>query len=325
MSVDFDKSDPTFVRSVLAASDDCIKVLGLDGSLTFMSEGGMRVMEVSDFNAIRGCPWPDFWQGAEHETARAAVAAAREGRSAQFIGIASTMKGNPRWWDVRVTPILDADGRPNSILSVSRDITELKLAEQRNKLLAQEMSHRTKNTLAMVQAIVTQTLKPGETIEGARETLVERLSALGRAHDILTQSSWTTASLTKIVEGVLDAHGDRARFRLAGPEIELASAQALLIALAVNELAVNATKYGALSTGQGHVDIAWAGSDGDAFSFTWAERGGPVVAAPGRSGFGSSMLRRAVASGFGGEATLDFAPDGLVFALTGHRAAVADA
>ncbi len=125
-----EQADAEFVRSVLAASDDCIKVLDLDGNLTFMSEGGQRVMEVGDFNAIRGCPWPDFWHGEGQDEAKAAVAAARAGGTGNFQGPADTMAGNPRWWDVRVTPISGPDGKPDKLLSVSRDITPIKLGEQ---------------------------------------------------------------------------------------------------------------------------------------------------------------------------------------------------
>lgn len=119
-----------FLTSVLSSSTDCIKVLDLDGKLTFMSEGGKRVMEVSDFNAISGCPWPDFWAGSGHAEAISAVRGAREGRSASFVGRASTMKGTPKWWHVAVSPIPGPDGRPHRILSVSRDITALRDSEE---------------------------------------------------------------------------------------------------------------------------------------------------------------------------------------------------
>ena len=124
------QADAAFLRSVLAASEDCIKVLDLDGNLLFMSEGGQRVMEVSDFNAIQGCPWPDFWHGEGQDEARAAVARARAGGSGHFQAVADTMAGNRRWWDVRVTPIVGADGKPDKLLSVSRDITAIKRGEQ---------------------------------------------------------------------------------------------------------------------------------------------------------------------------------------------------
>lgn len=119
-----------FTGSVLASSTDCIKVLDLDGRLTFMTDGGQKVMEVSDFNAIAGCPWPDFWQGAGNVEAVAALDAARRGEARSFVGKADTMAGTTKWWHVAVSPILGADGRPDRILSVSRDVTDLRASEE---------------------------------------------------------------------------------------------------------------------------------------------------------------------------------------------------
>ncbi len=124
------RADAEFLRSVLAASGDCIKVLDLDAKLTFMSERGMRLLEVSDFNAIRGCAWADFWLGELHTQATAAVAAARAGGLGHFVGQSDTMMGTPKWWDVQVTPILGADGKPDKLLCVSRDISQANRTDQ---------------------------------------------------------------------------------------------------------------------------------------------------------------------------------------------------
>lgn len=124
------QADAEFLRGILASSGDCIKVLDLDGNITFMSEGGQRVMEVSDFNAIRGCPWPGFWTGPGQISAEAAVEAAKAGKVGHFQGPAETMAGTPRWWDVQVTPILGPNGGVEKLLSISRDITETKTAEK---------------------------------------------------------------------------------------------------------------------------------------------------------------------------------------------------
>ncbi len=123
------RADAEFMRGVLASSSDCIKVLDLDGNLTFMSEGGQRVMEVADFNAIRGCPWPDFWQGPGRGKAASALAAAKAGGVGRFQGPADTVAGTPRHWDVQVTAIMGADGKPERLLSISRDITATWQAE----------------------------------------------------------------------------------------------------------------------------------------------------------------------------------------------------
>ena len=139
--------DAEFLRSVLASSKDCIKVLDLDANLLFMNAGGLRVFEVSDFNAIEGCPWLGFWQGQSHIDATAAVEAAKAGGSGHFQGILDTMAGTPKWWDVQITPILGADGKPEKLLCVSRDISGLKQAElalrNLNETLEERVAERT--------------------------------------------------------------------------------------------------------------------------------------------------------------------------------------
>lgn len=119
-----------FLSGVLDSSTDCIKVLDLEGCITFMSEGGRRVMEISDVNSIAGRSWSEFWQDAYQPEALAAVEAARQGQSYSFIGKADTNRGTPKWWHVAVSPITSPEGHPTRILSVSRDITELRASEE---------------------------------------------------------------------------------------------------------------------------------------------------------------------------------------------------
>jgi two-component sensor histidine kinase len=306
-----------FTRGVLAASNDCIKVLDLDAKLTFMSEGGKRVMEVSDFNAVAGCPWPSFWEGAGNVAAKEAVASARAGVAAGFQGYADTMKGNRRYWDVQVSPIMGADGKPERILSISRDITDLKAAEEARAVLAQELAHRMKNSLAMVQAIVTQTLRQARSMEEGRTAVSQRLAALGRAQDILTRSNFTEAYIHDVIAAAIDPHRvGEDRIAWSGPPLTLTSQQALGLSLATHELATNAAKYGALSNEKGCVAMTWRVEDG-VFAFEWIETGGPPVTPPSGRGFGSKLIERIVASYFEGEGRLDFDPAGIRFRLTG--------
>jgi PAS domain-containing protein len=119
-----------FNRRVLDSSDDCIKVLSLDARLESMSSGGICVMEPDDFSLVRGAYWPDFWEGEGREAALTAIEEARQGRTGRFRGPASTAKGKPNYWDVVVTAIFGADGRPEKLLSISRDITDQRRAEE---------------------------------------------------------------------------------------------------------------------------------------------------------------------------------------------------
>ncbi len=121
--------DATF-RALLASSGDCIKLLDLDGRLIYMNDSGRRIMEVDDFDALRGRPWHDFWRGTGNQLARDAVEAARGGETAEYFGAADTAKGNPRYWHVKVRPVVSRDGTVTHILSVSRDISISKRAAE---------------------------------------------------------------------------------------------------------------------------------------------------------------------------------------------------
>ena len=124
------RTDREFLQSVLASSDDCISVLDLDANLIFMSEGGQRIMEVGDFDTVRGCHLTDLWPDELGTAADAAVAAAKRGESGHFQGSTKTLAGTPRFWDVRVRPMVDAEGRPEKLLAIARDITAARQAEE---------------------------------------------------------------------------------------------------------------------------------------------------------------------------------------------------
>lgn len=323
MPTQLDK-DARFLRAVLAASDDCIKVIGLDGTLEFMSEGGQRVMEVEDFEAIRGCPWMQFWEGASKAEAEAALAAARAGHSYRFQGQADTAAGNPRYWDVQVSPIIAADGKPEAILSVSRDITQMHAGEERYRLLAGELNHRIKNLLAMVSGIVNQSLRGSdEPLDMVKRRLSDRLQALAAAQDVLMMASRHGADLKQLVEVVLSPHRSGERIVADGPSVTLSSKCALALALALHELGTNAVKYGALSQEGGHVDLSWRNQGGE-FHFRWQESGGPPVTPPQRRGFGSQMIEKVLGNYLGGTAKIDFAPAGIVLSLDAPTAALAE-
>ena len=308
-----------FLSSVLAASTDCIKVLDLDGKLTFMSEGGMKVMDISDFNTVRGCPWPEFLKDGGSALAVEALATATKGGSSHFEAAGDTHAGIPKWWSVSVSPILAPDGSASRILSVSRDHTALFKAREQQELLNGELSHRLKNVLTLVQSIANQTLRDAGSLEEAAAAFSSRLASLGRATDVLTATSWQQAELHDVLGAGLSAvAGLLDRIRVEGPRIQLNSQAALALTLAVHELATNATKYGAFSNDTGLVTLRWRvtdENDGPHFSFLWQEMGGPLVSSPARRGFGSRMIERSLRSYFRGETVLDYAPEGVTFRI----------
>lgn len=305
------------LRGVLAGCGDCIKILDLDGRLQFMSEGGKRVMEVEDFSKLKGCPWPDFWAEEGNTNAKAAVAAALTGKSARFQGAANTAKGNPRYWDVQVSPILDAAGKPTHILSISKDITAEAKAAERQSFLMAELQHRVKNMLGVVQAIARQTFR-GDEMRTPREAFSARVSALDSAHKLLDSADWRQASVQTIVEGALQHLPDKAAIHIEGPEVQLGPQQAMALALATNELATNAIKYGALRDGNGRVAVTWRVTP-DNFEWSWRESGGAPVAAPTRTGFGTRVIKNLLAEEMSGSSEITYEPGGLVCKLTAPR------
>jgi PAS domain S-box-containing protein len=220
------------------------------------------------------------------------------------------------------------EGEAVRLLGTLRDITEQKLAEAHQHLLTNELNHRVKNTLATVQALVSQTLRSAISPDQARRAVDDRLVALGRAHDILTRTSWTAAPIFEVVAGATTPLTvGVGRVRSHGPARQLAPKPALSLALALHELGVNAVKYGALSNDTGHVEISWSvepGLDGRRFHFQWSEHGGPTVEPPTRRGFGSKLIQGALAAEFRGDVRLDFRPTGVVWTVDAPLDAMED-
>lgn len=194
-------------------------------------------------------------------------------------------------------------------------------AEERQDLLNAELAHRLKNNLALVQSIVSQTLRTATDLPSARKLLSERISALGKAHDVLMTGRKDAASVEEIVRSTVALLGEGARVAIAGPQVELGASAALSLALICHELATNASKYGALSVDAGQVTVQWQIETDAAgkplFVFEWQESDGPVVTPPTRRGFGTRLIEVGLSGAFGAEARLDYAPSGLRCRLTG--------
>ncbi len=200
-------------------------------------------------------------------------------------------------------------GDQDMSLAIVSDITERKRAEEREKLLAGELEHRTKNLFAVVHALAHRSLRGDHTLDEAREAFVGRMQALMRADQRLTNSAWKGTRLSEIARSELEPFAGR--FKLDGAEIELNPQAAQNFALALHELATNASKYGALSTAEGRITIEWAvhaNGEGGALKFHWQERGGPLVSIPKKEGFGAALLKATL-----GEGRIEFASEGLSY------------
>ena len=204
------------------------------------------------------------------------------------------------------------DGTAVRIAGISMDITARRMAEERQRLLMNELNHRVKNTLATVQALAMQTYSDVEADSGdTADAFIERLYALARVHDLLTDTAWEGASLHDVVSRTLAPYAEgEARFSASGPPVRLVPNAAVTLNMAFHELATNATKYGALSTPSGRIDIAWR-SDGEFVTIDWRETGGPAVSTPSRRGFGSRLIERGLARELGSEAQFTFLAEGV--------------
>ncbi len=227
------------------------------------------------------------------------------------------LDGSWRWlsaWGLVEFEGEGGDRKPVAISGASRDLTEIKQAEQMQRLLLNELNHRIKNTFATIQAITAHTFRNARDLSSARKALDQRIRTMAQAHDLLTMRSWSGASLTDVVARALDTFAP-AQVRLSGTALELSPKQALSLSLALHELATNATKYGALSTPDGRVSVQWK-VRGGILHLNWEESGGPPVRPPTQTGFGTRLLEEMVGRDLGGAATLRYDADGVRCSIT---------
>jgi PAS domain S-box-containing protein len=224
--------------------------------------------------------------------------------------------GDVRWVHARGRAAQTADqGGVRRMAGVSLDITERKRAEERQRLLLNELNHRVKNTLATVQSIASQTLRSAPDVRAFRDAFESRLLALSQTHNLLTDRSWEAASLHDILRLELRPHAGGARFVLdSDRDLRLTPKAAVALGMAIHELATNALKYGALSTPDGLVSVrsrVTQSSVGRVLVLEWIESGGPPVQKPKRRGFGGRLLEQGLAGELHGRVELDYRPEGL--------------
>jgi two-component sensor histidine kinase/CheY-like chemotaxis protein len=194
---------------------------------------------------------------------------------------------------------------------------EREAADKLQKLILGELHHRIKNTLATVSAIASQSFRASTSIEHGQRAMEGRLVALARAHDLLMQNSWSNASLIDILSGATepyDSLGAR-RFHFNGPNLRITSGAVIALAMTLNELCTNTTKFGALSTAAGRIELSWTIVDEkQRLSLTWTERGGPPVQRPTRRSFGTRMME-SLGQQLNGLVQLTYDPSGFVYVL----------
>lgn len=233
--------------------------------------------------------------------------------------------GEKAYFTFCYSPVLDADGTIVGFMDTVVETTDAVHAQQRADVLNAELGHRIRNILALVGSIASQTLRSSVDLADAESSLGYRLRALASVQDVLRTGAKTDAEVHCIVATALAPHGlEDGRVTAEGPNVRLSEEKALALSLALNELVTNAIKYGALSNEAGSVEISWevAGLEEQGFRLLWRERGGPLVTAPLKAGFGSRLIQRHVAEAFGGKAQITFEPEGITYEIspTGQEA-----
>jgi PAS domain S-box-containing protein len=221
-----------------------------------------------------------------------------------------------RWYDFHIEPLRDAEGRVIGLTCAAVDITERKAGEEHLRLLMRELTHRSKNLLAVIQALARQTSRHAGSLDNFLDEFSARLQALSRSHDLLVQEEWHSAALRDLVRSQLGHYLDRdqKQITIEGPPVHLKPEAAQSLGLALHELAVNAAKYGALSVPRGHVSVIWEENDtpDNGIVIRWLERGGPKVEHPKKHGFGTLAIQRNLSRTLEADVHLNFAKDGVV-------------
>ena len=227
-------------------------------------------------------------------------------------------KAEDRWLNFIFQPIFSPAGQAEvtGIFVQGHDVTEQVQAQERQRLLINELNHRVKNTLAIVQSLASQSFRRIPDSEPARRSFDARLNALAAAHSLLTASNWEAARLVDTMRASVEATAGAAvdRFSINGPDFALQPQTAVSLAMIIHELSTNAIKYGALSVEGGRVAIDWSiEHEGEAcrLRIEWVERGGPAVTEPERRGFGSRLIERGMSAEQDSAVTLRYEPEGL--------------
>ncbi|WYK06555.1 PAS domain-containing protein [Cereibacter sphaeroides f. sp. denitrificans] len=295
-----------------------IGVLDPTGTLVEANAPALDAGGLTRESAIGRPFWETRWWTHDPSVAerlRHAIAAARAGETVRYDAVVR-MRGDTRMTiDFMVAPIFDAEGQVRRMVVSGYDVTDREQALTHVEFLMKEMNHRSKNVLALVQAIARQIWRADR--EDFITRFEQRLRALAASQDLLLNGGGDGAQIEEVARSQLAHFGEflGRRIHLAGPPLKLSAEAAQALGMAFHELGTNAGKYGALSVPAGEVRVSWTAQNG-ALGVVWEERGGPPVAPPARRGFGSVVLDTLVTGTLSGEVEIGFAPEGLRWTLT---------
>jgi PAS domain S-box-containing protein len=230
--------------------------------------------------------------------------------------------GRERWHSARGVFMPGDWGEPPRLVGVIQDVTERKLADDARETLLQQMDHRVRNLLASVQSLVNQTARRTTSLDAFLKMFGSRLKAMASAHDLLAATRWAGAAMADVAAAAMGGLA-AGQTRWDGPDLTLTPRAANALSLALNELAANALKFGALSVDEGRVEVIWRRTPDGGFAVEWLETGGPAAVRPARRGFGLTLLEDVTSRDLGGPVTIDYRRSGLHAELRAGPAALA--
>jgi PAS domain S-box-containing protein len=304
------------LAAIVESSDDAIIGKDLNGVITSWNNGAKRLFGYTAQEAIGQSITMLIPFDRQHEESDILARLRRGEHLEHFETVRVRKDGSPLELSLTISPIKDSAGRIIGASKIARDITERKQAEQRQQLLTNELAHRGKNLLAVIQTIISRSLSGKRSLAEAREVLMRRIHALARSQTMLVNGAFEGAPVAEIIR--LEFEAFSGRVKAVGPDVMLNPKAAQTFALLAHELATNATKYGALSQPGGRVAITWSieyeGAEAR-FKFQWQERDGPPVVPPTRQGFGRILIEKAAAQDFGARPKISYAPEGLSYEI----------
>jgi len=309
------------LAAIVASSGDAIVSTDRNGRVRSWNMGAERLFGYSAEQMI-GQSWTLIVPVEQATEAARKLALVHSGESLRIETVRQTRDGTRINVSINAAPILGPSGAIIGMSSIAHDITERKAAEQHQRILMRELTHRSKNLLAVVQSIAGQTIRSADSLADFQSRFDKRLQGIAASHDLLVMQNWTGAPLNDLALRQLEifVEDGRGNITLDGPDVRLSPDAAQSIGLALHELATNSMKYGALSIPTGKVEFSWGfepnATEPRQLRLRWRERGGPPVVPPTRKGFGHFVINRLVSQSLEGKVQIDFPPDGFVWTLT---------
>lgn len=295
----------------LSQSQDCVKLLDLQGRVLWMNEGGLCTMEIDDLQDVVGARWSGLWPDSGQQNVERALAVARIDGVNRFSGQCPTAKGTSKWWDVAVHLMHDESGAPIGFLSTSRDVTEREEQRLALEVVVAEMHHRLKNSYAMVGSLIRGLVRGDPQLDGFARDFELRISALAKAQSLIGPNNAETA-LEHLLSILVEPFRSHSGLVMAVPMDRIALVNnrvADAVALCIGEFAVNSAKYGAIGNG-GRIAISCT-VDGSELRIAWAETSSAAVTAHSREGGQGLRIIHRILAANSGSLDLQWKPNGL--------------